>query len=131
VSAVMAPQLNAAQHDLINSLLKQGFESKLIAAEASCSSRAVQRIRKRQQSEMPNLATKRVSRRSCITSLMKKAFFDMLTEEPNLYQCEMVDFFYRRFRKKISERSVSRILHSTRWTRTTNRCIAQQRDADL
>ena len=131
MSAVMAPQLNAAQHNLINSLLKQGFETKLIAAEASCSSRAVERIRKRQQSEMPIPTIKRVGRRSCITSPMKKAFFDMLTEEPDLYQCEMVDFFYRRFRKKISERSVSRILHSTRWTRTTNRRIAQQRDADL
>jgi hypothetical protein len=39
----MAPQLNAAQQILIKSLLKQGFENKLIASEASCS---VQRARR-------------------------------------------------------------------------------------
>jgi hypothetical protein len=50
----MAPQLNAAQHILIKTLLKEGFEIKRIATEASYSVRAVQRIHlKRQQSEMP------------------------------------------------------------------------------
>jgi hypothetical protein len=132
VSAIMAPQLNAVQHILINTLLKEGFDTKLIASEASCSARAVQRIRlKREQSEMPTPRTKRVGRRSCITSPMKKAFFDTLTEQPYLYRCEMADFFYRRFRKKISERSISRILRSTGWTRTTIHRIAQQRNADL
>jgi transposase len=131
VSAIMAPQLNAAQHILINTLLKEGFETKLIASETSCSAHAVQRIRlKRQQSEMPTSRTKR-GRRSCVTSPMKKAFFDTLTEQPYLYRCEMADFFYRRFRRKISERSVGRILRSIGWTRTTIHCIAQQRDADL
>jgi len=33
----MAPPLNAAQHILIETLLKEGFETKLIASEASCS----------------------------------------------------------------------------------------------
>jgi hypothetical protein len=33
----MAPQLNAAQHILINTLLKGGFKNKLIASEALCS----------------------------------------------------------------------------------------------
>jgi len=127
----MAPQLNAAQYILINILLKEGFETKLIASEASCSARAVQRIcLKRQQSKMPTSRTKR-GRRSYITSSMKKAFFDILTEQPYLYRCKMADFFYRRFRRKISERSVSRILRSTSWTRTTIYRIAQQQDADL
>jgi hypothetical protein len=54
----MAPQLDAAQHILIKTLLKEGFETKLIASEASCSVRAVQRIR--QQSEMPTPRTNRV-----------------------------------------------------------------------
>jgi hypothetical protein len=39
----MAPQLDAAQHILIEALLKEGFETKLIASEASCS---VQRARR-------------------------------------------------------------------------------------
>jgi hypothetical protein len=68
----MAPQLDAAQHVLIETLLKEGFETKLIASEASCSVRAVQRIRrKRQLFEMPILRTNRVGRRSCITSPMR------------------------------------------------------------
>jgi hypothetical protein len=37
----MAPQLDAAEHILIETLLKQGFENKLIASEASCSVRTV------------------------------------------------------------------------------------------
>jgi hypothetical protein len=128
----MAPHLNAAQHILINTLLNKGFETELIASQASCSARAVQRIRlKRQLSEMPTQRTKRVGCRSSITSLIKKAFFDTLTEQPYLYRCEMADFFYRRFRKRISERSIGRILRSTRWTRTTIHRIAQQQDADL
>jgi stress-induced morphogen len=37
----MAPQLDVAQHILINTLLKEEFETKLIASEASCSVCAV------------------------------------------------------------------------------------------
>ena len=128
----MAPQLDAAQHILIKTLLTKGFETKLIASEASCSVRAVQRIRlKRQQFEMPTPRTNRVGRRSCITSPMQKALCDILIEQPYLYRCEMADFLYRRFRKRISERSIGRTLRSIGWTRTTIHRIAQQRDADL
>jgi len=68
----MALPLDAATHILIETLLTQGFENKLIASKAKCSKRAVERIRrKRQQPEMPTPRTKR-GRRSCITSPMKK-----------------------------------------------------------
>ena len=128
---IMAPPLDAATHILIETLLDQGFENKLIASKAKCSKRTVQRIRrKRQQPEMPTPRTKH-GRRSCITSPMKKTFFDTLTEQPYLYRCEMADLLYRRYHRKISERSIGRILRSTGWTRTTIRRIAQQRDADL
>jgi len=111
VSHNMPPQLDAAKHILIETLLKQGFENKLIASEASCSVRAVQRIRlKRQQFEMPTPRTNRVGRRSCITSPMQKAFSDKLTEQPYLYRCEMADFFYHRFCNRILERSIGRII---------------------
>jgi hypothetical protein len=111
----MAPQLDVAQHILIKTLLKEEFEAKLIASEASCSVRAVQRIRlKRQQFEMPNLRTNRVSRHSCITSPMQKAFCDILIERPYLYRCEIADFLYRRFRKRISERLISQTLRLIR-----------------
>jgi hypothetical protein len=33
VSAIMAPQLNAAQHLLIETLLSEGFDTKLLATE--------------------------------------------------------------------------------------------------
>jgi hypothetical protein len=128
----MAPQLDAAQHILIKTLLKVGFETKLIALKAPCTVRAVQRIRlKRQQFEMPNPRTNRVGRRGCITSRMLESLCDMLIEQPYLYRCEMADFLYCRFRKRISERSIGRTLRSIGWTRTTIHRIAQQRDADL
>ena len=82
----MAPQLDAAQHVLIKALLKEGFKTKLIASEASCSVRAVQRIRlKRQQFEMPNLRTNHVGRRSCIISPIQGALCDKLIEQSYLY----------------------------------------------
>jgi len=82
----MALQLNAAQHILIKTLLKEGFDTKLIASEALCSVRAVQRIRlKRQQSEMPTLRTNCVGCRSCITLLIEKALRDILIKQPYLY----------------------------------------------
>jgi len=128
----MAPQLEAAKHILIETLLKQGFENKLIASEASCSVRTVQRIRlKGEQFEMPTPRTNRVGRRSCITSPMREALLDKLTEQSYLYRCEMADFLYRRFRERISDRSIGRTLRSIGWTRTTIRRIAQQRNADL
>jgi hypothetical protein len=109
---IMAPQLDAAQHILIKILLKEGFETKLIALEASCSVRAVQRIRlKRQQFEMPTPRTNRVGRCSCITPPMRKALCDILIEQPYLYRCEMADFLYCRFCKRISERSIGRTPH--------------------
>lgn len=89
-STIMAPLLGAAQHILIKALLKEGFQTKLIATKAPCSRRAVQRIRrKRQQPEMPTPRTSHVGRRSCITSSMKNALFDKLAEQPYLYRCEM------------------------------------------
>ena len=130
MSAIIAPQLNATQHILIKSLLKQGFENKLIASEASCSVRAVQRIRLK-QFEIPTLRTNRVGRRSCITSPMQKVLCDILIEKLYLYRCEIADLLYRRFRKRISDRSIGRILRSIGWTRTTIRRIVQQRDTDL
>jgi hypothetical protein len=80
---------------------------------------------------MPTLRTSRVGRRRCITSPIEKALCDVLIEQPYLYRCEMADFLYRRFRKRISERSISRTRRSISWMRTTIRRIAQQRDADL
>jgi hypothetical protein len=44
----MAPQLDAAQHILIKTLIKEEFETKLIASVALRSVRAVQRIRLKQ-----------------------------------------------------------------------------------
>ena len=129
-ATTMAPQLDTAQHILIETLLNKGFETKLIASEASCSVRAVQRIRLK-QFEMPTPRTNRVGRRSCITSPMQKALCDILTEKLYLYRCEMADLLYRRFRKRISDRSIGRTLRSIGWTRTTIHYITQQRDANL
>jgi hypothetical protein len=116
-----APQLDAAQNLLIETLLKGGFETKLIASEASCSVRAVHL--KRQQFEMP---TPRVGPRSCITSPMQQTLCDILTERPYLYRCEMADFLYYRFCKRILERSIGPTLWLTGWMRTTIYRIAQQ-----
>jgi transposase len=62
---------------------------------------------------------------------MRKALCDKLIEQPYLYRCETADFLYRRFGKRISERSIGRTLRSISWTRTTIHRITQQRDAHL
>lgn len=131
----MAPHLDAAKHILINTLLENGVETKIIALEASCTVRTVQRVQKarqkRQQPEMRAQRADRVGRRSCITLPMQEALCDFLTERPYLYRSEMAEFLYRRFRKRVSERSIGRTLRSIGWTRTTIHRIAVQRDADL
>jgi hypothetical protein len=131
-ATIIAPQLDAARHFLIDTLLKEGFETKLIASEASCSVHTVQRIcLQRQQFEMPIPRANHVGCRSCITPPMRKSLCDILIKQPYLYRCEMADYLYHRFRKRISERSIGRTLRSICWTRTTIHRIAQQRDADL
>lgn len=128
LSAKMPPQLNAAQHILINALLKEGFNTKLIATEASCSVRAVQRIRlkRQQQSEMPiPQRTNTVSRRTRITLPIQEALCDILIKQPYLYRCEMANFLYRKFCKRILERSIGRSLRLIGQTRTIIRRIAQ------
>jgi hypothetical protein len=59
-ATTIVPPLDDTTYILIGTLLKQGFENKLIASEASCSVRTVQRIRlKRQQPEMPTPRSRR------------------------------------------------------------------------
>lgn len=56
----MAPQLDIARRVMIKTMLRQGFETKLIASKALCTVRTVQRIdvelqlevSRRQQSEV-------------------------------------------------------------------------------
>ena len=97
-ATIMAPHLDAAQHLLIKTLLMRGYEPNLIASEASCSVRAVQRIRLRtQQFEMFTPRANRVRHRGHITLPMRQALCDKLIEQPYLYRYEMADFLYRRF----------------------------------
>ena len=126
----MAPQLDAAHRLLVKTLLQKGFDTKLIASKALCSVRTVQRIRQ-ERHEMTTRRTASRGRRSCITAPMQEAIRNTLAERSNMYRSEMASFLYRKFKKPISERSISRTLRSMGWTRKTIRRIAQQRDADL
>jgi hypothetical protein len=111
VSAIIAPQLNAAQHILIKTLLKEGFETKLIATEVLCSVRAVQRIRlKRQQSEMSRKLPQEQNASavgSCITLPMQKALCNRLSNSLTCidarWQTSSVVGFVKRYR---TDRSV-------------------------
>jgi hypothetical protein len=85
----MAPQLDAAQRILIKTLLAQGFESQLIASNALCTVRTVQRIRLERRSETPTRRTGCVGRRGCMTSTMRKALCDALVKQPYLYRCKI------------------------------------------
>ena len=124
-AATMAPQLDSVKRILIQSLLTQDFDSQIIASEASCSVRTVQRIKsERQQSDMPALKTTRAGRRSRMTSAMQKALLDILVKQPYMYRSEMENFLYRHFKTRISECSISRTLRSIGWTRKTIRHIA-------
>ena len=131
-ATTMAPHMDAAQHLLIKALLMRGFENKLIASAASYSVRTIQKIRlKTVQFDMPTPRTNHVGHRGCITTTIRKALCDKLIEQPYLYRCEMVDFLYRKFGRRASERTIGRTLHSIGWTRKTIHRIAQQRDTDL
>ena len=89
----------------------QSFAKRRVWDQANSHRSIVQRL-KRQQFEMPTPRTNRVGRCSYITSPMQKALHDILIERPYLYRCEMAEFLYRRFCKRISERSIGRTLRS-------------------
>lgn len=75
----MAPQLDAAQHALIKTLLKQEFEPQLIASKAPRSLRTVENIcLERPDAETPTRQTADVGRRSRMTTRMQKALCDVL-----------------------------------------------------
>jgi hypothetical protein len=76
----MAPQLACtAYFDL--KVLKEGFETKLIGSKASCSMRAVQRIRSSSMSKCPP--------QEQTESPLREALLDKLSEQSYLYRCEM------------------------------------------
>src|SRR6266566_4721092 len=71
-ATIMAPQLDAVQHILIETMLTKGFKNNLIASGALFTPRTVQRIRReRQQSEKSTRTTARVGRRSRMTPDMR------------------------------------------------------------
>ena len=130
-SANMAPQLELAQRSLVKTLLINRFPSRVIAKNARCSVRAVQRIRlEHDTAMMPTPKKSPRGRRSCITSAMQEALCEALTERPDMYRSDMVDFLREKFGRKVSERSIGRMFRSVGWTRTKMRRIAQQRDDD-
>lgn len=128
----MAPPLDAERRGLVESMLDKGFDNRTIKSEALCSIRAVQRIRReRETPRRPTTTRSHAGRRSRITAPMQAALRNILTEQPDLYRDELVEYFYREFGRRVSERSIGRALHSIGWTRKTIRRIAQQRDDDL
>lgn len=105
----MAPQLDAAQHALIETLLKQEFGPQLIASKALCSLCTVEKIcLGRLDSEMPTRQTAQAGRRCRMTTCIQKALCDVLNKQPYMYRCEMVDFLFRHFGARIWERSIGR-----------------------
>lgn len=125
----MAPPLEAADRSLIDLLLEEGFGPQVIAQRVKCTARTVQRIsRKKKQPNMPRRKA-RTGRRSCLTPAMRKAIYDMLIEDAELYIEELVEFILESFSKKVSKSSVARAVKD--WPRKKMRYIAQQRDDDL
>lgn len=87
----MAPPLEAADRSLIKILLQEGFKTQDIVSVVKCSPRTVQRIhREKEQPDMPRRKA-RPGRRSCITPPMKKAIYDMLIEDAELYNEELLE----------------------------------------
>ncbi|KAI1839588.1 hypothetical protein JX266_014202, partial [Neoarthrinium moseri] len=128
----MAPQLESWRRDLIKSMIKLDFDNKVIASEASCNVRTVQRIRLEKAGPRMTSANRTTAgRRSSITAPMRKALCDILTERPDMYRSELVEFLDDKFGIKVSERSIGRTLKSVGWTRKILRRVAQQRDDDL
>lgn len=60
---------------------------------------------------------------------MRKAIYNMLIKDAELYIKELVEFILESFSKKVSKSSVARAIKD--WPRKKMRYIAQQRDNDL
>lgn len=97
----MALPLEAADRSLIDILLEEGFGTQVIAQRVKCTARTVQWMsRKKKQ---PNISRRkaRTSRCSCLTPAMRKAIYDILIEDTELYIKELVEFILKSFSKKV------------------------------
>src|SRR3569623_718011 len=102
----MAPPLSISTRELIKSMLKQGFGTKVIASAGLCSMRALQRIRLELELPEPKNAkttTAHVGRRSCITPAMQDALCEDLEQRSGKYGWELVDSLQDKFERTVSE----------------------------
>lgn len=129
----MTPRLAASQHAMIHNMLVDGsLKGVDMAAAASCSDRAIRRIRSNLRCFGGTKAPPNgVGRRRRITPAILDALREHLLEKPGMYLDEMVVFLWDNFGVFVTPSTISRALASIGWSKKMFRQIAGERSPDL
>ena len=129
----MAPNLSAAQHDLIRDTILTGkFSKRQISEVAQCSPTAVKKIRRKLRHFGTTTAPPNGGgRQSSLTPVMRDTLREYLVEKPTLCLDELVVRLWDDFDRLVSISTVSRALQAMKWSKKKARRVAAQRNPDL
>lgn len=129
----MATNLGAAQHELIRDMILDGSCTyPQIAAAAECSRDAVKAISANLRRFGSTTAPRNGGgRRRSVTPTMLQVLSEHLLEKPDQYLDKMVVFLWDEFEILVSQSTISRSLHSMRWSKKQCRRVAAEWDPDL
>jgi transposase len=129
----MAPNLAAAQHELIGDMIaSRSLTYAQIADAAGCSSRSVKSISKNLRYFSGTRAPSNGSGRPrYLSPPIADALRQYLLEHPGRYLDEQVVFLWDEFKVMVSNATISRSLTRMGWSKKVARRVAQERNADL
>lgn len=129
----MAPHLAQSQRDQLNNMIQSSsLQDRDIADIASCSKRAITRIRANIRAFGAPCAPKATGgRRSRILPHVLNALLDRLLVKPDLYLDETAEFIWDEFNLSVSTDSVRRSLKACNWSKKKTQRVACERDPDL
>ncbi|KAI9147403.1 transposase [Paramyrothecium foliicola] len=134
----MARRLSPVKRDQLDAMIQCDLSTADIAKVIGCSERTIQRKRKQHLSPPEAKASPSplnpftpVGRASHITPYMQEILRKQLERKPDMYQCEMATFLYKRSGVVVSSPTVCRGLKAMRYSVKTGRRVAKQRDDTL
>ena len=129
----MAPKLGVETHTLIRDMIIDGTSTHAqIALAANCSKDAVKAISANLRRFGSTTAPRNGGGRPrTLTTTMLNVLREDLLRKPDQYLDEMMLFLWDEYQVMVSPSTISRALHSMRWSKKQSRRIAHGRDANL
>ncbi len=132
LSTPMAPKLAASQHQQIEGMIQSGLTNRQIVDAVGCSKRTVSRHRANLRLFNSTKAPpNRVGCRRKILPVVGEALLHRLTEQPDLYRSDMINFLREEYDVDVSLSTVTRLLQDVDWSRKISCRVGQQQNPIL